>query len=202
MPIVSQMLAIVCSHGLGLICLGLFFYHWRNYWLFVLHTQLDMEDGDEIDAMLHQTGGMALWPQVYFGRHYGSGILLYVMPFSNVFWGLFLCLKLWHWQTKILEVTPPKYTQTDGVRSSFHFSWRILVLVEGWLPFVKSWIGLYQMCSTLVVILDNAGKQPLSCVYAVWYVFDITSLGRCWFLCIGLVLATIALHVLHLMTVK
>jgi hypothetical protein len=26
-----------------------------------LDTQLDMEDGDEIDAMLHQTGGRALW---------------------------------------------------------------------------------------------------------------------------------------------
>jgi len=25
-----------------------------------LDTQLDMEDGDEIDAMLHQTGGRAL----------------------------------------------------------------------------------------------------------------------------------------------
>jgi len=89
MAIVSQMLAMVCSHGLGLICLGLFFYRWQNYWWFVLHMQLDMEDGDEIDAMLHQTGGMALWPQVYFGRHYGSGILLYVMPSSNVFCGLF-----------------------------------------------------------------------------------------------------------------
>ncbi len=28
-----------------------------NDWRMVLYAQLEMEDGDEIDAMLHQTGG-------------------------------------------------------------------------------------------------------------------------------------------------
>lgn len=34
--------------------------HFGNF-LCVLFSQLEMEDGDEIDAMLHQTGGTAFW---------------------------------------------------------------------------------------------------------------------------------------------
>lgn len=30
--------------------------------IFFLGTQLEMEDGDEIDAMLHQTGGGNVYP--------------------------------------------------------------------------------------------------------------------------------------------
>lgn len=37
----------------------LMYMHFRNF-LFVVLSQLEMEDGDEIDAMLHQTGGTAV----------------------------------------------------------------------------------------------------------------------------------------------
>jgi hypothetical protein len=52
----------------------IFYYLLWNKWLAdVLYAQLEMEDGDEIDAMLHQTGGgMTLWCLVSFGRHHGN----------------------------------------------------------------------------------------------------------------------------------